>query len=198
MKRMEMEIRIPDWAAGQLAEKAEDLGVDITELVSSLITHNIATYEPQSGRHFLVTAPMAEEMAGELFMVVARRDGQVVMAPTREIPFEQAAGQFAANGLTEEQILEVHEDLMPPRVIFDNRAILNGMTPVPQRGSIIWHWMQTKAVQAITSDHLVLELTRKLADPTGLFHSWKFQETPFVVSLSNHQWAALRQAQGER
>ena len=34
--------------------------------------------------------------------------------------------------------------------------------------------------------------------PTGPFHSWKFQETPFVVSLSNHQWAALRQAQGER
>ena len=54
---------------------------------------------------------------------------------------------------------------MPPRVIFDNSAILNGMTPVPQRGSIIWHWMQTETVRAITSDHLVVELTRKLADP---------------------------------
>ena len=54
---------------------------------------------------------------------------------------------------------------MPPRVIFDNSAILNGMTPVPQRGSIIWHWMRTKAVQAITSDHLVIELTKNLADP---------------------------------
>ena len=54
---------------------------------------------------------------------------------------------------------------MPPRVIFDNSAILNGMTPVPQRGSIIWHWMQTETVWAITSDHLVVELTRKLADP---------------------------------
>ena len=54
---------------------------------------------------------------------------------------------------------------MPPRVIFDNSAILNGMTPVPQRGSIIWHWMQTGAVQAITSDYLVIELTRNLADP---------------------------------
>ena len=54
---------------------------------------------------------------------------------------------------------------MPPRVIFDNSAILNGMTPVPQRGSIIWHWMQTRAVQAITSDYLVIELTRNLADP---------------------------------
>ena len=38
---------------------------------------------------------------------------------------------------------------MPPRVIFDNSAILNGLTPVPQRGSIIWHWMQTEAVQDI-------------------------------------------------
>lgn len=54
---------------------------------------------------------------------------------------------------------------MPPRVIFDNSAILNGMTPVPQRGSIIWHWMQTGAVQAITSNYLVIELTRNLADP---------------------------------
>ena len=54
---------------------------------------------------------------------------------------------------------------MPPRVILDNSAILNGMTPVPQRGSIIWHWMQTRAVQAITSDYLVIELTRNLADP---------------------------------
>ena len=54
---------------------------------------------------------------------------------------------------------------MPPRVIFDNSAILNGMTPVPQRGSIIWHWMRTGAVQAITSDYLVIELTRNLANP---------------------------------
>ena len=90
MKRMEIEIRVPDWVAGQLAEKTGDLGIDTAELVSSLITHNIATYEPQSGRHFLVPAAMAQEMAGELFMVVARRDGQVVLAPTREIPFAQA------------------------------------------------------------------------------------------------------------
>ena len=54
---------------------------------------------------------------------------------------------------------------MPPRMIFDNSAILNGMTPAPQRGSIIWHWMQTRAVQAITSDYLVIELTRNLTDP---------------------------------
>ena len=107
MKRMEIEIRVPDWVAGQLTEKTEDFGIDTAELVSSLITHNIATYEPQSGRHFLVPAAMAQEMAGELFMVVARRDGQVVLAPTREIPFTEAAEQFAANGLTEEQILEV-------------------------------------------------------------------------------------------
>ena len=107
MKKMEIEIRVPDWVAGQLAEKAEELGIDTTELVSSLIAQNIARYEPQSGRHFLVTATMAQEMAGELFMVVARRDGQVVLAPTREIPFAQAVEQFAANGLTEEQILEV-------------------------------------------------------------------------------------------
>ncbi len=107
MKRVEIEIQVPDWVAGQLAEKTGELGIDAAELVSSLITRNISTYEPQSGRHFLVPDAMAQEMAGELFMVVARRDGQVVLAPTREIPFTEAAKQFAANGLTEEQILEV-------------------------------------------------------------------------------------------
>ena len=107
MKRMEIEIRIPDWAEAQLTEKMEGLGVDISELVSSLVTRNIATHEPRSGRHFLVTDQMAQEMVGELFMVVARQNGKVVLAPTREIPFTQAAVQFAANGLTEEQILEV-------------------------------------------------------------------------------------------
>ena len=107
MKRMEIEILVPDWVAGQLAEKTEGFGIDTAELVSSLITRNIAAYGPQWGRHFLVPAAMAQEMAGELFMVVARRDGQAVLAPTREIPFDQAVEQFAANGLTEEQILEV-------------------------------------------------------------------------------------------
>ena len=46
-----------------------------------------------------------------------------------------------------------------------------------------------------------VDLLRSQVDSSsnpGPFHSWKFQETPFVVSLSNHQWAALRQAQGER
>ena len=107
MRKMEVEIRIPDWAEGQLAEKAKELGIDTSELVSSLITRNIATYEPQSARHFTVTPKLAQEMAGELFMVVARRDGQVVPAPTKEIPFAQAAEKFAANGLSEEQILEI-------------------------------------------------------------------------------------------
>lgn len=107
MKGIEAEIRVPDWVAGHLAEKAGELGINTNELVSSLITHNIAAYQPQSGRQFPVTTKMAEEMAGDLFMVIARRDGQVVLAPTGEIPFIQAMEQFAANGLTEEQILEV-------------------------------------------------------------------------------------------
>ena len=107
MKRMEMEILIPDWAAGQLAEKAEELGIDTSELVSSIVTKNITTHDPLSTRHFTVPPELAQEMAGELFMVVARRNGQVVLAPTKEILFAQAAEKFAANGLSEEQILEI-------------------------------------------------------------------------------------------
>ena len=104
---MEMEIRIPDGAAKQLDEKAHELGLDTSELVSSIVTRNIATHDPLSTRHFTVSPELAQEMAGELFMVVARRNGQVVLAPTKEIPFAQAAEKFAANGLSEEQILEI-------------------------------------------------------------------------------------------
>ena len=107
MRTMEVEIRIPDWAAGQLAERGEALGLDASELVSSIVTKNIATHDPLSTRHFTVPPELAQEMAVELFMVVARRNGQVVLAPTKEIPFAQAAEKFAANGLSEEQILEI-------------------------------------------------------------------------------------------
>ena len=32
------------------------------------------------------------------------------------------------------------------RVIYDTSALLSSMTPVPNRGSIIWHWMESGLV----------------------------------------------------
>lgn len=107
MKRMEIEIRVPDRVAGHLTEKSEELGIDTTELASSLITHNIATYQPRSGRHFLVPATMSRKWQSTSSWPSPAATDRWSWAPTGEIPFAQAVEQFEANGLTEEQILEV-------------------------------------------------------------------------------------------
>ena len=39
------------------------------------------------------------------------------------------------------------------------------MTPVPNRGSIIWHWMESGAIQSVVSDYLIDELITQLAQP---------------------------------
>ena len=51
------------------------------------------------------------------------------------------------------------------RVICDTSALLASMTPVPNRGSIIWHWMETGVIQIVVSDYLVNELITQLAEP---------------------------------
>ena len=51
------------------------------------------------------------------------------------------------------------------RVIYDTSAILSSMTPVPNQGSTIWHWMQSHITQVVVSDYLVQELITKLEEP---------------------------------
>lgn len=55
--------------------------------------------------------------------------------------------------------------MTPKRVICDTSALLSSMTPVPNRGSIIWHWMETGVIQIVVSDYLVNELITQLAEP---------------------------------
>ena len=45
---------------------------------------------------------------------------------------------------------------MPLRVVYDTSVILAQMTPVPEDGSIIWHWMVDGSVGPVVSDYLVL------------------------------------------
>ena len=54
---------------------------------------------------------------------------------------------------------------MPLRVVYDTSVILAQMTPVPEDGSIIWHWMVDGSVGPVVSDYLVDELRRNLALP---------------------------------
>lgn len=69
--------------------------------------------------------------------------------------------------------------MMTKRVIYDTSAILSSMTPVPNRGSIIWHWMQSRVVQVVVSDYLVKELATKLAEPR--FHLTPGQQDSIIT-----------------
>ena len=107
MKPLHIDIQIPDWAAEDIAAKSRDLGIRPDELVRSLICSNVEGFEPRSARHFSVPASMEQRLVGHGFMVVGRTDEQVVLAPTRDVPFEEALAAFQANGLNEEQVLEI-------------------------------------------------------------------------------------------
>ena len=109
MKSRHIDIHLPDWAAEDIATKSKDLGIAPDELVRSLICSNVEGFEPRSARHFSVPASMEQRLVGDGFMVVGRTQDQVVLAPTRDVPFEEALAAFQANGLNEEQVLEILE-----------------------------------------------------------------------------------------
>lgn len=52
---------------------------------------------------------MEQRLVGDGFMVISRTPEQVVLAPTIDVPFEEALAAFQANGLNEEQVLEIIE-----------------------------------------------------------------------------------------
>lgn len=55
--------------------------------------------------------------------------------------------------------------MTPWRAIYDTCAILSSMTPAPNRGSIIWHWMESGVVQPVISDYLIDELVAAIDEP---------------------------------
>ncbi len=109
MKTLHAAIELPDWVVDHITNQSQELGVHPNELVGALICSKIGDYRPHTARHFAVPASMEERMVGDKFMVISRNHDQVVLAPTKDVPFEQALTAFQANGLTEEQVLEVIE-----------------------------------------------------------------------------------------
>lgn len=70
------------------------------------------------------------------------------------------------------------------RVICDTSALLASMTPVPNRGSIIWHWMETGLIQIVVSDYLVNELITQLAKPR--FRLTTAQQDSIITEYLRH------------
>ena len=70
------------------------------------------------------------------------------------------------------------------RVIYDTSALLSSMTPVPNRGSIVWHWMQSGTVQVVVSDYLIRELLEKLVEPR--FRLTEAQRDSIITEYLHH------------
>ena len=74
--------------------------------------------------------------------------------------------------------------MTPKRVVYDTSALLASMTPVPNRGSIIWHWMQSRVTQVIVSDYLIIELATKPAEPR--FRLTPEQQDSIITEYLHH------------
>jgi hypothetical protein len=100
-------IDIPDWAAQHIDAKSQDLGIRPDELIRALVCSNARAFDPLAQRHFTVPASMAGLFTSERFMIIGREADSITLTPTSYVPFEQALEAFQANGLSEEQILEI-------------------------------------------------------------------------------------------
>ena len=102
-----IQINIPDWTAEHIANRSHDLGISPDELIQALVCSNVRTFDAHSTRHFTVPASMANLFPSERFMIIGRNESGITLTPTDYVPFEQAVEAFRANGLNEEQILEI-------------------------------------------------------------------------------------------
>ena len=104
-----IQINIPDRTAEHIAGKSQALGISADELMRAILCSHAKTFDASSERRFTVPASMADLFPSERFMVVGRGDGDVTLTPTDYVPFEEALEAFRANGLDEEQVLDIIE-----------------------------------------------------------------------------------------
>ena len=102
-----IQIDIPDRTADHIADRSRDLGISPDELIRALVCSGARAYDRHGARHFTVPASMADLFPSERFMVVGREDESITLTPTDYVPFEEALEAFRANGMDEEQILEI-------------------------------------------------------------------------------------------
>ena len=73
--------------------------------------------------------------------------------------------------------------MTPWRAIYDTSAILSSMTPAPNRGSIIWHWMESGVVLPIVSDYLIDEIVAAIAQPRFLTRTHLYVAEAWQMSI---------------
>ena len=102
-----VQIDIPDWTAEHVVSRSRELGISPDELMRAIVCSNARAFDGAAGRRFTVPASMASLFPSDRFMVVGRDDSSVTLTPTDYVPFEEALEAFQANGLDEEQVLEI-------------------------------------------------------------------------------------------
>ena len=102
-----VQIDIPDWTAEHITSMSQELGISPDELMRAIVCSSARTYDPRAARHFSVPASMAELFPSERFMIIGRDESSITLTPTDYVPFEEALEAFRANGLSEEQVLEI-------------------------------------------------------------------------------------------
>ncbi len=102
-----IQINIPDRTAEQIAGKSQYLGISAAELMRAILCSHAKTFDASVERHFTVPESMADLFPSERFMVLRRGEGAVTLTPTDYLPFEEALEAFRANGLDEEQVLDI-------------------------------------------------------------------------------------------
>lgn len=102
-----IQIDIPDWTAEHIVSKSQELGISPDELMRAIVCSSTRTFDLSDRRCFNVPASMADLFPGERFMVIGRREATITLTPTDYVPFEEALAAFQANGLSEEQALEI-------------------------------------------------------------------------------------------
>lgn len=103
-------IDVPVETYQKLEARCHELGVQPEEFVRYLICTN-AEHPPIEGRRELaVPRSMEDAFISEGFTVVRRTDRETVLAPTVYMSFGDALAKFQANGLTEDDIVEMVSD----------------------------------------------------------------------------------------
>ena len=102
-----IQIDIPDWTAEHIASKSHDLGISADELMRAIVCSHARSFNAAARRHFTVPESMAALFPSERFMIIGREDGAIILTPTDYVPFEEALEAFRANGLDEEQVLDI-------------------------------------------------------------------------------------------
>lgn len=93
--------------ASELRARANELGIDVTELVLDLCVRAFRANVEHACPTFTVSDDWAEDFISDGFRVVARHGGQSTLCPFDALPFNAALSELRDANLTDDEIIEI-------------------------------------------------------------------------------------------